>query len=115
MTHALERRPDETRALTRLTFEELASAAGGIGDVHRAVADRIFRLTGPAATPARAAHDTISGAIYEGLKTGVSLTALGADAVLGKREPQGDGRGLSSHPRGALAIAILDGLIGDKL
>src|SRR4051794_3803665 len=108
MTHALERRPDETRALTRLGLEELSNAAGSIGQIHRAVADRAFRLTGPVARPVQVAHHAIAGAVYEGLKTGASLAALGADSVMARRRPQGDGRAVSAHPRGALAVAILD-------
>ena len=43
----LERPPDELRALGRLAFGEPADAVGGLGAVHRAISDRVFRHVGP--------------------------------------------------------------------
>ena len=59
MSTAIERRPDEVRALSRLSFEELASAAGGIGGMHSAIAGRVFRYVGGAGRPGAdgARHD----------------------------------------------------------
>ena len=108
------RRPDEMRALTGLTFSELADAAGGIGGVHRGVARRVFGLVGPASAPARAMHDTISAAVYAAVRGGARLTGLGAESALARRVVR-DGRAISRDPRGAAAIAALNGLIGDRL
>jgi pimeloyl-ACP methyl ester carboxylesterase len=108
------RRPDELRALNRLTFSELAEAAGGIGGVHRSVAERVFRLVGPTSAPARMTHDLISAGVYRAVRGGAQLVGRGADIGLGRRVDR-DGRMLSKDPRGAAAIAVLNGLIGDRL
>ncbi|HET8759151.1 MAG TPA: alpha/beta hydrolase [Solirubrobacteraceae bacterium] len=97
--------PDELRALTRLTFEELRLATGGIGQIHRAIADRAFGAAG-GGTP-RAVHDAISGAVYGGLRAGARLAGHGlAPLVSGT---------ISDSPRGAAVLAVLNGLRGDAL
>jgi pimeloyl-ACP methyl ester carboxylesterase len=101
--------PDELRALARLGFEELGTAVGGIGGVHRGISQRVFRAVGPQGAHVRVIHDGISGGVYAGLKTVSGVLGAGADAVLGERPP------LSTHPKGALALAALNGLIGDRL
>jgi pimeloyl-ACP methyl ester carboxylesterase len=85
-------------ALTRLAFEELALATGGIGDVHRAIADRAFA----AGSPARALHDGISGAVYAGVKGAAALAGRAA-APLPEREVS------------PAMLAVLNGLRGDEL
>jgi pimeloyl-ACP methyl ester carboxylesterase len=109
-----ERRPDELRALTRLTFGELAGAAGGIGGVHRGVAERVFRMVGPMSMPARMSHQLISTGVYRAVSVGAELVGRGADHGLG-RLPVRDGRIVSRHPSGAAAVAVLNGLVGDRL
>ena len=62
---------DELRALTRLAFEELGLGTGGIGQVHRAIADRAFRVPSPAKT----LHDGIAGAVYASVAGAARLAA----------------------------------------
>ncbi len=95
---------DELRALTRLAFDELGLGAGGIGQVHRAIADRAFR--GP--SPAKLLHDGISGAVYASMAGTAALVGRGAAAVVRDRP-------VSDTPRGAVALAVLNGLRGDAL
>jgi pimeloyl-ACP methyl ester carboxylesterase len=106
--------PDELRALARLGFEELGAAMSGIGGVHKGIAQRVFRAVGPQGASVRMIHDGISGGVYAGLKTASAVLGTGADALLGRREA-GEDQPLSSHPKGALALAALNGLIGDRL
>ena len=100
---------DELRALTRLTFEELGRATGGIGDVHRAIADRAFGAVGPQARPSRArttrsrAASTPACAARRARSGGAAARAVPA------------ARPLSMTPRGARALAVLNGLLGDVL
>jgi pimeloyl-ACP methyl ester carboxylesterase len=103
---------DELRALALLTFEELARGIAGIGDVHGAIATRVFNHVGRGVT--RFMHDAISGAVYTGIgtcATSVGKLAAQALAASGPR-PQ---RPLSPTPLGGGAIAVIDGLIGDEL
>jgi PGAP1-like protein len=109
-----ERRPDESRALSRLAFDELRSAAGGVQEVHRAIAERAFGAVGPGAVPVRAVHDAVADAVYGAVRGVTALLGQAADAGL-RHRPPAEGRWLSSSPRGAVALGVLGGLIGDEL
>lgn len=104
---------DELRSLTRLGVDELRKATGGIGDVHRAIAARAFRASGPGALPARTLHDAISNGVYAGLGGAARVAGLAAANGLGRRAVPD--RQLSVTPRGALLLGVLNGLIGDAL
>src|SRR5829696_5720037 len=104
----------EVRGLAQLAFEELSGAANGLHGLHGAIAGRAFRATGAGALPARVLHDAISSGVYAGLGGATRLIGVAADAGLARR-PVRDGRALSTSPRGALAIGVLNGLVGDRL
>jgi pimeloyl-ACP methyl ester carboxylesterase len=106
---AVRERPDELSALTRLAIGELGSAVGGIGRVHRAVADRAFAASGPVGAPARAAHDAIARRVYGGLRNGAWAAGLVGARLAAGRGP------ISESPRGAAILAAVSGLIGDTL
>ncbi|HET6549411.1 MAG TPA: hypothetical protein VFG79_13180 [Solirubrobacter sp.] len=98
----------EAEALAQLARDELASLPRGIADVHAAIARRVFDALGPPAAPVRLAHDAIARTAYESVRGGLWLTAHAAGAAVKDRP-------LSDTPRGAAAIAALNGLIGDRL
>jgi pimeloyl-ACP methyl ester carboxylesterase len=100
--------PDELRALTRLAFDELGGAAAGVGQVHQAIADRAFGAAGSG--PPRAIHDAVAGGVYAGLRGVAGLAGRAAGVALAGRAPA-----LSSTPRGAVALAVINGLRGDAL
>ena len=100
--------PDELRALTRLAFDELGTATGGIGQFHQAIANRAFG--GSRTTPTRVAHDAISRGVYAGLRGAATLAGRAAGGVV-----SGGGRTLSTTPRGAAVLAVINGLRGDAL
>jgi pimeloyl-ACP methyl ester carboxylesterase len=95
---------DELRALTRLAFDELGLGAGGIGQVHRAIADRAF----PGPGLAKILHDGISGAVYAGIAGAASLAGRAAAVAVTDRP-------VSANPRGAAILGVLNGLRGDQL
>src|SRR3954471_5479819 len=90
-------RPDELRALNRLTFKELAGAVGGIGGLHRGVAERGFGLVGPMSGPARLGHDLITTGVYRSVSASAEVVGRGADRALGRRSVR-DGRMVSKNP-----------------
>lgn len=94
---------DELRALTRLAFQELGEATGGIRQVHRAIADRAF-----APGVAKALHDGISGAVYASVAGATTLAGHATAAVVRDRP-------ISTTPRGAVVLGVLNGLQGDVL
>ena len=89
----------QLRALTQLAFEELGAGAGGVGETHRAIADRAFSSPGTAKT----LHDGISWAVYAALRQGATLAGRAASVVLPEREVS------------PALLAVLNGLRGDEL
>jgi pimeloyl-ACP methyl ester carboxylesterase len=106
--------PDELRALNRLAFEELGNTTRGISRTHRAVADRVFRATGVMARPVHVIHHAVSHGIYAALGAGTSSLGHAADAAIATRR-RAPGRPLSTTSSGSALLAILNGLIGDRL
>jgi pimeloyl-ACP methyl ester carboxylesterase len=105
---------DEVPALARLAFDELARAVSGIGDIHAAIANRVFTHVGAQGVIARLAHEQISARVYEGI--GGHATALGRIAGdLLARGGARAGRSLSPTPLGGGMVGVIDGLIGDEL
>jgi len=102
----------EARELSRIAREELSSLPRGIGDIHGAIADRVFGALGPPASPVRFMHDTISRGVYGGVRGGMWLGAHAAGVAA--RSRAGDVP-LGETPRGAMAIAAVNGLFGDRL
>jgi pimeloyl-ACP methyl ester carboxylesterase len=102
---------DQTRALVRLTFEELGKLPGGIWQTHRAVAGRAFRATGPFGRAVQLAHDSISGAVYGSLRGGTRALGRAAGATV----RGGTGQALSTTRAGSALIGAVNGLIGDGL
>jgi pimeloyl-ACP methyl ester carboxylesterase len=86
------------RALTRLAFEEIGLGAGGIREVHRAIADRAFPPG-----PAKLLHDGISGAVYASVKGGAVLAGRAASVAVPDREVS------------PAVLGVLNGLQGDEL
>ncbi|HKH16564.1 MAG TPA: alpha/beta hydrolase [Solirubrobacteraceae bacterium] len=109
-----QERPDEIRALSRLAAAELAGGADGISSVHDAIARRVFDSLGTRVQPVRLAHDAIARGVYASVRGAATTAGHVADQTLGRREP-GDGRPLSAAPRSAVALAVVNGLIGDAL
>ena len=98
----------ELDALARALGREAGLGAGGIGAMHAAIAARVFSRLGPAAEPARRTHDAISAAAYAAVAGSATLAGRAAGAALPPRE-------LSTTRRGAMALAVLAGLHGDRL
>jgi pimeloyl-ACP methyl ester carboxylesterase len=104
-------RMSEIGALTRLGFDELANAAGGIGSIQRAISGRVFRAVGPGAVLVRPLHEGITRGVYRGLGAGTRALGAGAGALAGRRE----GGAISSTRAGSAVIAAITGLTGDAL
>jgi pimeloyl-ACP methyl ester carboxylesterase len=107
------REPDELRALSTLSFDELRAGVGGLANLHQAIAGRAFGGVGAAAAPVRTVHDAVAGGVYAALGAGAAATGRLTEEALALRGP--GGRAVTSTPRGAAAVAILTGLRGDAL
>ncbi len=93
-----------------------ALAAGGrlVRDMHEGIASRPFGAVGAAAAPARALHDGISQAVYEGVGGGLRVAGrLGARVAATYADT--DDTPLASRPIASLALGALNGLYGNHL
>ena len=74
----------EARELSRIARQELSSLPRGIGDIHGAIAGRVFGALGPSAAPVRFVHDTISRSVYSSVSGGLWLGATAAGVAAGR-------------------------------
>jgi len=119
LARTTEDRTAELRALGWLAAEELSSGVGGIGGLHRGIAERVFcgveKGVGPAAAPVRLAHDAISGGVYAAARGAAGLLALGATEAAVRLRADPVAPAPLTTRRGGVAIGIVQGLRGDAL
>jgi pimeloyl-ACP methyl ester carboxylesterase len=106
--------PNEVGALSALAFDELRRFPAAIRDMHLGIAARAFRGVGPAGRPVQIIHDAISSSAYGAIGTGASRLGKAVDATI-HRHGIGEQVSLSTTPKGSFGIAVLNGLIGDRL
>jgi len=106
--------PNEVRALSALAFDELHRFPGAIRDMHLGIAQRAFRGVGPAARPVKLIHDALSSRAYGAVGAGASGLGKAVDAAMARRGI-GEQVSLSTTQRGSFGLAVLSGLIGDRL
>lgn len=104
----------EIRAVGELAGQALAGTGTLVRDVHAAIARRAFAAVGPSGEAARAVHDGITAAVYGGVRATLGALPRGAGAALARSAPA-DAPSLLDSPRGSLALAALNGAIGDAL
>jgi pimeloyl-ACP methyl ester carboxylesterase len=103
----------EVQALGQLAGEALAAGGALIQQTHEGIAERVFAHT-PTPAPVRLMHDGITKAVYGGLRYGVRGAAR-AGGELAARRAEPEGASLLADPRGALAVAALNGLYGNQI
>jgi pimeloyl-ACP methyl ester carboxylesterase len=106
--------PNEVRALSALAFDELRSFPGAIRDMHLGIAQRAFRGVGPAGRPVQLIHDAVSSRAYGAIGAGASGLGKVLDTAM-ERRGIGEQTSLSTTQRGSFGLAVLNGLIGDRL
>jgi hypothetical protein len=88
---------------------------GTVRDVHRAVADRVFGLTGRATMGSsrvpQLLHDGIAGGVYTGIGAGMKAAVAGLRAA----ERRGAGPRLQAGTPGRHLLSVVNGLVGDRL
>ena len=106
--------PNEVRALNALAFDELRRFPGAIRDMHLGIAQRAFRGVGPAALPVKLIHDAVSSRAYGAIGAGASRLGKAVDEAM-ERRGVGEQVSLSTSQQGSFGLAVLNGLIGDRL
>ena len=104
----------EAKAVGDLAGQALSGTGALVRDVHAAVARRAFEAAGPSSATARAIHDGVSAAVYEAVRAALGALPSCAGTALALRAPA-DAPSLADSPRGALALAVLNGYAGDAL
>jgi hypothetical protein len=96
----------------------LAASTTVIRDLHAALADRVFRLTGPTAAPVKVMHQGISKGVYATVGGGLRVSSLAAGrvagAVVSRRRAEGY-VGIADRVRGNVVVGALNGAWGDHL
>jgi pimeloyl-ACP methyl ester carboxylesterase len=107
-------RAEEVRAVGLVAAAGLGQSATRIGQVHRALADRVFRTIGAPARPVQLAHNAISGGVYAAVRgLGGGITRAGGTALSLTHGPGAPA--LSDTRPGAMALGALSGAFGDAL
>jgi len=106
--------PNEVRALNALAFDELRRFPAAIRDMHLGIAERAFRGVGPAALPVKLIHDTLSSSAYGAISAGAAGLGRAVDKAM-QRGGVGEQVSLSTSQKGSFGLAVLNGLIGDRL
>lgn len=103
---------EEIRDCARLSAMAARASTARIHDVHSGIARRVFTSVGSPGAPVRIAHDLIAGVAYRGVGTalGASLSSVGLAAAVA-----GDRRSLDEAGPARVGLAILNGLVGDRL
>jgi pimeloyl-ACP methyl ester carboxylesterase len=106
--NALAERPtNEAAALAALAGRGAAGFVGLIEETHTAIAGRVSKLAGNSPL-----HGLISGAIYGSMRTGGAV--IGRSAAFATRALPAEQQAISRTPAGSLAVAALNGFLGDR-
>jgi pimeloyl-ACP methyl ester carboxylesterase len=107
-------RSAEIRAVGELAGQALSGTGNLVRDVHAAIAERAFTAVGPQGEPARIVHNGVSAAVYGGVRAALGALPRSAGAALARSARPG-GASLADARRGGVALAALNGAIGDAL
>jgi len=107
-------RAGEIREAGRLAGEAIGGVALFAMGMHEGIAARVFGALGPLGLPARFVHDRAVGAVYPAVRRTLAAgPRAGAERLALSAPP--DAPSAASSLRGSLAIAALNGAIGDAL
>ena len=107
-------RGTEIKAAGELAGEALGGVGSMVRDVQRGVTGRVFGALGPVGAPVRLAHDGIATLVHASVRASLSAVPKGGGRALALTAPK-DGTPLTDDPRGAFALAALNGMWGDRI
>jgi pimeloyl-ACP methyl ester carboxylesterase len=83
-------------------------------DVHKALAERLFRLLGPKVAPVRMLHDAISATAYGGTRLGVQVVPRVA-GLIAAETAKPTTESIDDSPGGHFTLSAINGFWGDRL
>ena len=107
-------RRSEIRSLSEIAAASLARPGATAGQVHSAVANRVFRQLGPLGAPVRVVHDGISEASYRTIGAALRAPVRAGGRTLAERAREGSAA-LADSRGGSLALGVLNGIAGDRI
>ena len=107
-------RGDEVRDAGALLGTALAELTDVAGDVHRALAGRIFDLLGERVAPVRRLHDTVAVVAYGSTRLAVRAVPEAVGAAAGVLSNPAAGSALDAA-RGRFTFGAINGFWGDRL
>ena len=81
--------------------------------MHDAIARRVFGALGPLGEPARIVHDGAAATVHGAVRASLRAAPRASAGLLAKSRP--DGEPLDRAPLAAIALAALNGALGDAL
>jgi len=107
----------DANATASITGRGLAATTATIGDIHAAIAKRVFTMTGRQSAPVRLMHNGISRGVYAAVGGGARVASYAAGQVVGavstQRHRDADYVPLADRTRGNLVVGALNGAWGD--
>jgi pimeloyl-ACP methyl ester carboxylesterase len=95
----------------------LSATTAAIGEVHSAVAARVFARTGRPSIPVRVMHDGITKGVYAAVENGSKVASYAAGQVAGvvasRRSKSDEYIRLADRPNTALVVGAVNGAWGD--
>jgi len=108
-------RAAEMREVGRLAGDAVGGFASFVGDMHEGIASRVFKSLGPLGVPTRLVHDRAVGTVYPAVRRALAAGPQAGANALARRAPAAGALPASSSRAGNLALAALNGAIGDVL
>jgi pimeloyl-ACP methyl ester carboxylesterase len=104
----------ELQAVGELAGQAVGGVGGLAADMHRAISTRVFGALGPLGAPVRVMHDGIADGMYRATQAGLRALPRGGAGLLALNAPP-DAQPLGATPGGGIALAALNGAMGDAL
>jgi pimeloyl-ACP methyl ester carboxylesterase len=111
----LQRQANEPAALASLAGRGFGEAVRRVEEMHAAITARSFGAQPDVAEAVRAVHDGIAAASYASVRAVGGGLGAAASAALRARPPADAPQALSRSRPGSLALAALNGFLGDRL
>jgi pimeloyl-ACP methyl ester carboxylesterase len=104
----------ELHAVGELAGQAVGGMGGIAADMHEAIASRVFSAIGPRGAPVRVIHDGVAGGMHRAVRASLSALPRGGAALAALAAPP-DAPPISATPSGSMALAALNGAVGDVL
>jgi len=108
----------DAAAAAAIAGRGLSATTAAIGEIHSAVAARVFARTGRPSIPVKVVHDGITKGVYAAVENGAKVASFAAGQVAGvvatQRARTADYVRLTDRANASLVVGALNGAWGDR-